>query len=128
VLEHEAALHDGDVLVKSSRRPAYGGANIIPPSGKGAVSVAISNLGNGRSESGLTGMLAIRASGGSVRYVDLPDGAGQASVGVDEEASLVVVNTPSTLYRYDAFNTSSSSPESIGLSYQVVLTGAAPAN
>jgi hypothetical protein len=122
------ALGNQTYRVKSSRRPAYGGANIIPLNGKGAISVALTNLGNGRSESGFTATLAIRASGGSVRYVDLPDGAGEASVGADEEASLVVVNTPSTLYQYDAFNTTTSSPESIGLNYQVVLAGASPTN
>jgi hypothetical protein len=52
----------------------------------------------------------------------------QASVRVDVEASLVVKKTPSTLYRYDAFNTTTRSPKAIGLGSQVILTGAAPAN
>ena len=63
-----------------------------------------------------------------MRYVDLPNGSGQATVASGEEASLVVVNTPNTLYQYDAFQTTASSPEAIGLNYQVQITGATPAN
>jgi hypothetical protein len=113
--------------VKSARRPAYGGANIIPLTGASNVQVQVTNLGNGRSESNFTATLSIRSSSG-VRYVDLPNGAGQASVAGGEEASLVVVNTPNTLYQYDAFQTTASSPESIGLNYEVRITGAVPAN
>ena len=64
-----------------------------------------------------------------MRYVDLPDGDGSASVGSDEEASLVVVNTPDTLYMYnpaDIGATPSSDPAGIGLDYQVQLIGAVP--
>jgi hypothetical protein len=114
--------------VKTARRPQYGGANIIPLRGTGAVTVRVENLGNGRTESNFTATLAIRSSGGAVRYVDLPGGSGQASVGSDEEATLVVVNTPDTLYQYDAFQTGPSSPESVGLNYRVELTGVVPAN
>jgi hypothetical protein len=113
--------------VKADRRPAYGGANIIPLSGSGPIRVEVTNLGNGRSESNFTATLAIRESNGRVRYVDLPDGKGQANVASGEEASLVVVNTPNTLYQYDAFQTTASSPESIGLNYQVRMEGARPA-
>jgi hypothetical protein len=112
--------------VKSNRRPAYGGANIIPLSGSGSVSVRVTNSGNGLQESDFTATLAVRAGNGSVRYVDLPDGAGQTTVGSGEEASLVVVNTPSTLYQYDAFR--AGNPELVGLNYRVQITGAAPAD
>jgi hypothetical protein len=63
---------------------------------------------------------------GSVRYVDLPNGTGQATIASNEESSLVVVNTPDALIQYDAFSTTASSPESIGLNYQVQITGATP--
>lgn len=114
--------------VKASRRPAYGGANIIPLKGTGAVTAQVSNLGNGLQGSNFTATLAVRSNSGSVRYVDLANGTGQATVGSGEEASLVVVNTPDTLIQYDAFQTNASSPEAIGLNYQVQLTGATPAN
>jgi hypothetical protein len=118
----------GTYRVKSARRPQYGGANIVPLTGTGAVTVQVKNLGNGLSESNFTATLSIRASSGAVRYVDLPGGSGSATVASGEEASLVVANTPDTLYQYDAFKTTASSPESAGLNYQVELTGAAPAN
>ncbi len=115
--------------VKSSRRPMYGGANIIPLNVTGStVSVTVTNLGNGLSGSNFTATLAIRASSGSVRYVDLPGGSGQASVANGEEASLVVVNTPDSLIQYDALKSSSNSPEQTGLYYQVKITGATPTN
>jgi hypothetical protein len=114
--------------VKSTRQPAYGGANIIPLEGTGDVTVQLQNLGNGLPESNFTATLSIRASDGTVRYVDLPNGTGHATVANTEEATLVVANTPDTLYQYDAFSTTASSPESIGLNYQVKLTGVTPAN
>jgi len=114
--------------VKAARQPQYGGSNIIPLSGTGAVSVQVKNLGNGLPESNFTATLSIRASDGTVRYVDLPGGMGQATIASGEEASLVVANTPDMLYQYDAFATTAASPESIGLNYQVQITGAAPAN
>lgn len=116
----------GTWRVKASRKPAYGGANIIPLRGTGAISVRVTNLGNGRAESNFTATLAIRGSGGAVRYVDLPSGAGQATLAGGEEASLVVVNTPNQLYQYDPFK--AGAPETTGLNYQVQLTGATPAN
>jgi hypothetical protein len=114
-------------LVKAARKPQYGGANIIPLSGTGNVSVQVKNLGNGLPESNFTATLSIRSSGGAVRYVDLPSGSGQATIASGEEASLVVANTPDMLYQYDAFSTTASSPESAGLNYQVQITGASPA-
>jgi len=116
--------------VKSNRKPQYGGANIIPLKVTGnTVYVEVTNLGNSLPDSNFTATLAVRnTNNGSVRYVDLPGGVGQTTVGSNEEASLVVVNTPDNLIQYDAFNSTASSPESIGLNYQVQITGAAPAN
>ena len=114
----------GNYTVKAARRPQYGGANIIPLTGTGNVSVQVTKSGAGN----FTATLAIRASGGAVRYVDLPNGTGQATVASGEEASLVVANTPDTLIQYDAFQTTASSPESVGLNYSVQITGATVAN
>lgn len=119
----------GVYKVKQARRPQYGGANITPlkvTASDGAVAVKVTNLGNGLPESDFTATLAIRSTrGGAVRYVELPGGAGQATVASDEEASLVVVNTPTRLYMYNPESTKA--PETTGLSYEVQLTGAAPA-
>lgn len=115
--------------VKAARRPMYGGANIIPLRVTGSsVSVQVTNLGNGWPNSNFTATLAIRASNGSVRYVDLPNGSGQATVGGNEEASLVVVNTPDALIKYNAFNSTANSEEKTGLNYEVRITGATPTN
>jgi hypothetical protein len=115
-------------MVKANRKPQYGGANITPlkVSGAGDVSVKITNLGNGLQESNFTATLSIRAADGSVRYVDLPQGAGQATVGTGEEVSLVVVNTPDMLYDFDPQYIGS--PENVGLNYKAEITGAAPTN
>jgi hypothetical protein len=117
----------------AGREPKYGGANIIPldVTGNGAVSIQVTNLGNGLSESNLTATLSILSGDGSVRYVDLPGGSGQATVGAGEEASLVVVNTPDTLYMYDPSEIGadpSNDPANTGLNYQVQITGAVPTN
>ena len=106
--------------VKAARRPRYFGSNIIPLTGTGAVSVTVT------STDAFTATLAIRASSGSVRYVDLPNGMGQAMIESGEEASLVVVNTPKMLYQYDPFSISGDVAR--GLDYRVQLTGAMPAN
>jgi hypothetical protein len=115
---------DQTFSVLENRRPRYGGANIIPLAGTGEVAIEITNLGNGLADSNFTATLSIRARAGAIRYVDLPKGSGQATVASDEEASLVVVNTPDQLYQYDAFQTDPSSPESAGLNYRVQITGA----
>lgn len=114
--------------VKASRQPAYGGASIHPLriTGNGSLRVAVQNLGNGLADSDFTATLAIR-NGNRVRYVDLPGGAGSATAGSGEEVSLVVANTPRTLYQYDAFRSTAASPEMRGLNYEVRLTGAVPA-
>jgi hypothetical protein len=110
----------GSYRVKAARQPRYFGANIIPLSGTGNVTVAIT------STAAFTATLAIRASSGSVRYVDLPDGSGQATVDGTEEASLVVVNTPAGLIQYDPFSIGGDVAR--GLDYEVQLTGATPAD
>lgn len=115
--------------VKPDRQPAYGGANIHPLriTGDGTIGVYVGNLGNGLSESNFTATLAIR-SGEEVRYVAMPEGYGEAVIQTGEEVSLVVANTPDTLYQYDAFNSSSSSREMRGLNYEVTFEGAEPAS
>ena len=110
----------GMYRVKSGRQPRYFGSNIIPLTGSGAISVEVT------SADAFTATLAVRASGGSVRYVDLPGGSGETTLAAGEEASLVVVNTPDTLYNYDPFNISGDA--AAGLDYQVQLTGATPAD
>lgn len=122
------AAGDQTYRVKASRRPRYGGANIIPLrlTGDGGLDVKVTNAGNGLSESNFTATLAIRSERGAVRYVELAGGAGRAMVASGEEASLVVVNTPDELYQFDAFQ--SRAPEQTGLNYEVKIVGAAPAN
>jgi hypothetical protein len=113
-----------------ARRPKYCGSSLIPLTVSGStVSVQITNLGNGQSDSNFTATLAIRpTAGGAVRYVDLPDGAGEATVASSEEATLVIANTPDTLYLYDPSSIGASDPANAGLNYRLQLTGAAPAN
>lgn len=117
----------------ADRQPRYGGANIIPltVSGSGEISVQITDLGNGLSDSNFTATLSVRSKDGPVRYVDLPQGAGSATIAANEEASLVIVNTPDSLYLYDPETigaTVSSDPANTGLNYQVQITGATPTN
>jgi hypothetical protein len=77
------------------------------------------------SDDPFTATLAV--SGGSgVRYVDLPGGTGEATLAGGEEATLVVANTPDTLYNYDPFSISGEA--AAGLDYEVQLTGATPAD
>jgi hypothetical protein len=117
--------------VIAARQPKYFGSNIIPlkVSGDGTVSVQVTNLGNGLTESDFIATLSIHAtSGGAVRYVDLPNGSGQTTIANGEEASLVVVNTPTTLYLYDPSSIPANDPVNTGLNYTVQLTGATPAN
>ena len=103
--------------MKSSRQPRYMGANIIPlRTSGGSISVEVT------ASSPFTATLAVRASDKSVRYINLPSGKGQTDLKSGEEASLVVVNTPNTLYLYDPF--SPTSDVNRGLDYQVQITGA----
>ncbi|MET0287532.1 MAG: DUF6055 domain-containing protein [Polyangiales bacterium] len=103
--------------VKSGRRPRYLGANIIPLKGSGTISARV------QSADPFTATLVVR-SGSSVRYVVLKDGAAEATLSGNDEASLVVVNTPTKLYDYDPFSISAEAAR--GLDYTVELTGATP--
>jgi hypothetical protein len=82
----------------------------------------VTDTGNGQQASNFTATLAIRASSGATRYVDLPGGAGETSVEAGDEVNLVVVNTPNELYQFDPQYIGS--PENVGLNYKVKLTGA----
>jgi len=114
------ASGSGNYAVRPERRPRYFGANIVPLQSMGEVSVRIT------SSASFTAMLAVRASDGSVRYIDLVAGEGTANVAPDEEVSLVVVNTPDALIQYDPFQVG---PEvTRGLDYRVQLSGATPAD
>ncbi len=116
--------------VKSDRRPRYGGANIIPLTVTGGtVSISVTNLGNGIDDSNFTATLAVLGANRTVRYVDLPGGTGETAVQSGEEVSLVVVNTPDSLYTYnpaDFGGAATSDPANTGLNYRVVITGATP--
>jgi len=114
----------------TARQPKYCGSNIIPlkVSGDGKVSVQLTNQGNRQADSAFTATLAIRPASGAIRYVDLPDGAGSATVATGEEATLVIANTPKTLYLYDPSTVGAGDPASAGLNDKLQLTGATPAN
>ncbi len=114
--------------VIAARKPQYTGSNIIPltATGSGQISIQVTNLGNGLSDSNFTAVVAIKASNNAVRYVDLPSGAGNFQLAAGEESSLVVTNTPNNLYLYNAFETTDTSPEAVGLNYQVQIIGARP--
>ncbi|MBN2193343.1 MAG: hypothetical protein JW751_11055 [Polyangiaceae bacterium] len=125
------AVGHGIYAPVAGRAPRYGGANIVPldVTGDGTVSVQITNLGNGLPESNFVATLSVRAANGSVRYVELPGGVGQATVEGDEEASLVVVNAPDELCLYDPEFIDaepSSDPPNTPLNYEVRITGAIP--
>lgn len=109
---------NGRYRVKSSRQPKYMGANIIPLKGTGTLNVNITVNSN----MPYVATLAVRGTGGVVRYTVLSGGSGQAVVGNGEEAALVVVNTPATLYLYDPFSLTSEVTR--GLDYQVQISGA----
>ncbi|AJQ92948.1 DUF6055 domain-containing protein [Gynuella sunshinyii] len=115
--------------VYDERKPMYGGSNIVPLTitGNGTVDIQVSNLGNGRSDSAFTAIVAIRSyDTGAIRYQVCPDGRATITVDDREEATLVVTNTPTALYTYDAFSSQAGDPELVGLNYQVRLNGAMP--
>lgn len=123
-------LGGGGYRVKADREPKYGGANITPltVTGDGAVAIQVSNRGNGLSDSNFTATLSIRNTlSGNVRYVVLVDGVGQANITSSEELSLVVVNTPDNLIQFNAFESTETTGDAIGLRYDVQITGAQPA-
>ncbi|KAL4884862.1 hypothetical protein BJY04DRAFT_214744 [Aspergillus karnatakaensis] len=108
---------NGVYKVKSARQPLYMGANINPLTVSGeTLSVTV------QAEGEFTATLAIRdTTAGSVRYVELVDGAGEATVSSGEEASLVVANTPAQVIQYNPFELSSE--VQVGLDYSVTITG-----
>ncbi|KAI0518050.1 hypothetical protein F5B22DRAFT_645299 [Xylaria bambusicola] len=109
----------GTYKVKRARQPRYMGANIIPLKISGAVTVTAKVTAN----KAFTATLAVRnTSSGATRYVDLANGTGSTAVSANEEASLVIVNTPSSLILFDPF--SLTSDVQAGLDYTVTLTGA----
>ncbi|KAI2617923.1 hypothetical protein GGS26DRAFT_393535 [Hypomontagnella submonticulosa] len=107
----------GKYKVKAARQPRYMGANIIPLRATGT-SIGVTVTANAP----YTASLAIKASNGAVRYVQVADNKAQVTLASGEEATLVVVNTPNTLYLYDPF--SLTSDVSRGLDYSIQLTGA----
>jgi len=119
---------DGTYTPVEARRPRYCGANLIPLKMSGSsVEVRITNLGNGQADSNFAATLAVRpTSGGAVRYVDLPGGAGTATVASGEEAMLVIANTPDNLYLYDPSSLGASDPANAGLNYRLEAKGATP--
>jgi len=111
---------NGAYRVKSNRQPRYFGANIIPLTARGDMTVRVTSAAR------FSASLAIRSGSSTVRYVALRDGSGQASIDASqsEEVSLIVVNTPDTLYEYDPFMIGGD--VAVGLDYQVQLTDAVP--
>ena len=107
---------NGRYRVKSARRPRYMGANIIPLKGTGNI------VANVTADTSFTATLAIKAANGVVRYVDMLGGNGKATVAGDEEAMLVVVNTPASLLLFDPFKLTA--VENTSVDYQLQLTGA----
>ncbi|RYO78573.1 hypothetical protein DL766_001715 [Monosporascus sp. MC13-8B] len=107
--------------VKSTRRPRYMGANIVPLRTSGSsttVNVRVNANGGGA----FTATLAVRDTrSGATRYVDLPNGSGSTTVAGGEEVSLVVANTPA-LIQYDPFKLGSD--VQTGLDYTVTISGA----
>ncbi|KAK5626089.1 hypothetical protein RRF57_001804 [Xylaria bambusicola] len=115
----DAQGNAGTYKVKRARQPRYMGANVIPLKKSGAVTVTAKVTAN----KAFTATLSVRnTSTGVTRYVDLVNGSGSTAVSADEEASLVVVNTPASLILFDPF--SLSSDVQAGLDYTVTLTGA----
>ncbi|KAF2831085.1 hypothetical protein CC86DRAFT_341687 [Ophiobolus disseminans] len=109
---------NGVYKVKSARQPKYMGANIVPLKKSGAVSVSAKITTSGT----YTATLSIRnTSSGATRYVDFVNGSASASVSADEEAAVVVANTPA-LILYDPFQLSGEVAK--GLDYTLTLTGA----
>ncbi|KAF2108136.1 hypothetical protein BDV96DRAFT_653031 [Lophiotrema nucula] len=108
---------NGKWTVKSARAPRYMGASILPLKSTGAnVSVVVTASGGN-----FTATLAVKGSGGGVRYMDLVNGSGSVALASGEEATLVVANTPA-LVQYDAFSIPADVNKGLGFSVQV--TGA----
>ncbi|KAK3356574.1 hypothetical protein B0T25DRAFT_589154 [Lasiosphaeria hispida] len=107
----------GRYRVKTARRPRYMGASIIN------LKVTSSNLVvNVTANAPFTATLVVRAANGFIRYISLPGGNGQASVGGGDEAAIAVANTPDSLVLFDPFQLTAET--NTGLDYQIVLNGA----
>ncbi|KAI0843849.1 hypothetical protein F5Y00DRAFT_256505 [Daldinia vernicosa] len=108
---------NGRYRVKAARQPRYMGANIIPLKATGSsISIIVT------ATAPYTATLAVKGSNGAARYIEVVDNKVQANLASGEEATLVVANTPNTLYLYDPF--SLTSDVSRGLDYQLQITGA----
>ncbi|RYP05289.1 hypothetical protein DL764_003887 [Monosporascus ibericus] len=115
------AQGSGTWRVKSTRRPRYMGANIVPLRTSGS-STTVNARVNANGGAAFTATLAVRnTSSGATRYVDLPNGSGSTAVAAGEEVSLVVANTPA-LIQYDAFELGSDAQA--GLDCTVTISGA----
>jgi hypothetical protein len=110
--------NEAGYTIKSARAPKYMGAGIHPIKGTGKISVKVT------SEMPFTAKISIRTRSGAVSLIDLPKGAGEATIGAGDEASLVVVNTPDALIIYNGFEIAKSAAAKT-LSYKVGITGAA---
>jgi Family of unknown function (DUF6055) len=108
----------GVYKVKESRQPKYMGANIIPLKGSGNVLVNIT------AKAPFTAVISVRSSSGVVKLTTLSGGAGQAHIGVGDEAALVVANAPQSPILYNGFEIGPNSEVSKGLDYQVQILGA----
>jgi hypothetical protein len=106
-----------DYVVKAARAPKYMGAGVHPIKGSGKISVQVT------AESPFTAMISVRTKSGAVTLVQLPKGAGEATVGAGDEAALVVVNTPDALVIYNGFEIAKSAAAKT-LSYKIKITGA----
>ncbi|RYP43229.1 hypothetical protein DL768_010023 [Monosporascus sp. mg162] len=116
------AQGSGTWQVKSTRRPRYMGANIVPLRTSGSSTTISIQVDANNNNNTFTATLAVRnTSSGATRYVDLPNGSGSTTVADGEEVSLVVANTPA-LIQYDAFNLGSD--VQTGLDYTVTISGA----
>ncbi len=127
VFTNYSDLGGGRYRVLADRRPMYGGSTITPlkvTDTAGNISLTITKLSR-QVDSNFTATLSVRnKTNGATRYLDLPNGSVQAKIAPTEEVSLVVVNTHNTLIEYDAEESEPTSPESIGLDYEVKITGA----
>jgi hypothetical protein len=109
--------------VKPDRAPRYMGASMAPlvTSGPSTVEVEVTTAEEGAV---LTVSLAVRdKTSGRVRYVALADGSGSVDVAEGEEATLVVVNAPEELLKYDPYQMEGSEAN-IGIHYSFTLNGA----
>jgi hypothetical protein len=121
-------IADGEYQIKSHKQPMYAGANIVPLiTTANNISVKISNLGNGLPDSNFTATLCLRnKNSNEIRYLSIPQGELKTTIATNEEAILVIVNTPDNLYQYDAYAAQEGDKSVTGLNYRVNLQGAEP--